>query len=460
MTHLPAMPRHAQVQDMMLIIAAICLAIALGQIRSLIILPGLTWTQSSDIDVSGTVDYNDKLYQNEAISYCDGLALGGYSDWRLPDIKEAYSLILFTGKEPSAYSGSDTTVLTPFIDSSFDWAFGDLTVGDRIIDGQYASTTSYVSTTMDGDATMFGVNYVDGRIKGYPSVLKKYYVRCVRGNTEYGLNNFTDNNDETISDLATGLMWQKSDNTSTEWDDAVAICEAGTTANHTDWRLPNAKELQSIMDYSRSPDTSNEAAINPVFNSTSFINEEGLTDWGYYWASTTHAGGGVSGTENHGTNAAYLSFGRALGFFHSSLMDVHGAGSQRSNGKIDITRGSSSTDVGYGTFYYKGPQGDILRLNNCVRCVREIGDAPCTLGLDLSFLTGTLNIDFTVGTTTLTTWNVYLYVYGIFVPLWSIPLPAISPPVTIPVPIPGFPPIGEIGVLTLLATQEDGVILF
>ncbi|MBF0275616.1 MAG: DUF1566 domain-containing protein [Nitrospinae bacterium] len=338
---------------------------------------GLMWTQSSDIDGSGTVDYSDKKYQSDAISYCSNLTFGGYSDWRLPSIKESYSLILFTGKDASGFSGSDTSVLTPFIDSSFDWAFGDTTsaagiaAGDRIIDAQYASSTSYVSTTMNGNATMFGVNFVDGRIKGYPSSLKKFYVRCVRGNTSYGLNNFTDNNDETISDSATNLMWQKNDTSSTDWDNAVSICEAAITANYTDWKLPNAKELQSIVDYSRSPDTSSNAAINSVFNSTSFTNEQGVTDWGYYWTSTTHADGGSSGTEDSGKNAVYVSFGRALGYFQSSVMDVHGAGAQRSNGKVDISTGNSSLNLGNGTFYYKGPQGDILRLNNYVRCVRQ-----------------------------------------------------------------------------------------
>jgi hypothetical protein len=37
----------------------------------------------------------------------------------------------------------------------------------------------------------------------------KYYVRCVRGNPSYGVNAFKDNGDSTITDTATGLMWQK-----------------------------------------------------------------------------------------------------------------------------------------------------------------------------------------------------------------------------------------------------------
>ena len=33
--------------------------------------------------------------------------------------------------------------------------------------------------------------------------------KCVRGNENYGKNNFINNKDGTITDLATNLMWQK-----------------------------------------------------------------------------------------------------------------------------------------------------------------------------------------------------------------------------------------------------------
>ncbi len=329
----------------------------------------LTWLQSSDITGDGAVDYDDKLYQSEAVGYCENLSLAGRDDWRLHGIKEAYSLIMFSGRDPSS-QGDDSSALQPFLDSAFDWAFGDLDSGiDRIIDAQYASSTLYLSTTMNGNPTMFGVNFVDGRIKGYPTHTKKYYVRCVSGNTDYGFNDFVDNGDQTISDEATGLMWQQDDTVSTNWVDAVSICEAATTASHDNWRLPDAKELHSILDYSISPDTHGAAAINPLFNASSFENEAGDSDWGGYWSSTSH----VNDTGD-GSNAAYLSFGRSLGYMQGSVQDVHGAGAQRSDDKTDVSsepRAQSATGA-TGTFYYKGPQGDILRDNNMVRCVRDV----------------------------------------------------------------------------------------
>ena len=42
---------------------------------------------------------------------------------------------------------------------------------------------------------------------------------------------------------------------------------------YNDWRLPNAKEMQSIVDYSRVPDATGSAAIDPVFSITEITNE-------------------------------------------------------------------------------------------------------------------------------------------------------------------------------------------
>jgi len=288
-----------------------------------------------------------------------------------------YSLIKFNGQDASTYSGSDTSSLTPFIDTDyFTFAYGDTSADERIIDVQYATTTLYVSTTMNGDETMFGVNMADGRIKGYPIIEagsdKVFTVQCVRGETTYAANSFTNNNDNTISDSTTGLMWQKDDSQTTmDWDSAISYCESNTTANYTDWRLPNAKELQGIVDYTRSPDTTSSATINSLFNATSFTNEGGATDWGYYWTGTSHK---KPETTTPGIHAAYISFGRALGYMEDEWLDVHGAGAQRSSPKdssvsLDSTY-TTVTDANGNDAITHGPQGDVVRINNYVRCVR------------------------------------------------------------------------------------------
>ena len=103
---------------------------------------GLMWSQSLDMDGDGDIDANDKMTYSEALSGESDFDLAGYDDWRLPTIKEQYSLILFSGVDPSGYEGTATDGLVPFIDTEyFDFAYGDTDARERIIDSQYASTS-------------------------------------------------------------------------------------------------------------------------------------------------------------------------------------------------------------------------------------------------------------------------------------------------------------------------------
>ena len=87
---------------------------------------------------------------------------------------------------------------------------------------------------------------------------------------------------------------------------------AANYLGHNDWRLPNTKELQSIVDYTRSPDSTNSAAINPIFNCSSITCESGGLDWPWFWTSTTHRS--FDGTTYGGRWAVYVCFGRAAGW--------------------------------------------------------------------------------------------------------------------------------------------------
>lgn len=324
---------------------------------------GLIWQKSPDLNSDGKINVADKKTHTQATSYCDSLVLANQSDWRLPTIKELYSLIDFRGTDPSGYTGSTTSGLTPFIDTRyFDFGYGDTSAGERIIDAQFASSTPYVSTLVE--RSLFGVNFADGRIKGYglQNGSKTFYVRCVRGNSAYGSNSFVDNHDGTITDQASGLMWTQNDSGSgMTWQAALAWVQTKNSATylgHTDWRLPNAKELQGLIDYTRSPDTTASPTIDARFNSTGITNEAGRADYPYYWSSSTHvATGSVIGGA-----AVYLSFGRAMGYMNSTWVDVHGAGAQRSDPKY-----GNPGDYPFG----RGPQGDAIRINNFVRLVRD-----------------------------------------------------------------------------------------
>jgi len=307
-----------------------------------------------------------KMTWDEAMGGADACDAGGFTDWRAPTIKELYSLIQFSG-----YCGASVAESAPFLDVNyFEFAYGDPSLGERIIDCQDWSATEYVSTTMNGDATAFGVNFADGRIKGYPKfdprtgTGHKLYVRYVRGNPEYGVNKFVDHGDGTISDLATGLMWSQADSgQGLNWQDALAWVQSRNAENHlgySDWRLPHPKELQSIVDYTRSPDTTNSPAIDPLFLTTTI----GDNEYPFFWTGATH----VDGPDLSAAGAVYVAFGRGLGWMempplsgHYQLLDVHGAGCQRSDPKS-----GDPADYPYG----RGPQGDVVRIFDFVRLVR------------------------------------------------------------------------------------------
>ncbi len=330
---------------------------------------GLTWQRSPDTNGDGTLTRSDKLTWAQAQARpaeLNAAQYGGYSDWRLPTIKELYSLINFQGVDPSGFFDTDTSGLTPFIDRKyFDFAYGQASRGERVIDSQYASSTLYVHETWRGFTKLFGVNFADGRIKGYDLTMpgggeKSFYVLCVRGNKNYGTNKFKDNGDDTIADEATGLMWAKDDSQKgMNWEDALAWAQSRNQEKylgHDDWRLPNAKELQSIVDYTRCPDTTHSAAIDPVFTCTAITNEAGQEDFPCYWTGTTHGA-------SMGRAAVYVSFGRSMGYMFGQWRDVHGAGSQRSDPKS-----GDPANFPQG----RGPQGDAIRISNFVRLVRSM----------------------------------------------------------------------------------------
>ncbi len=310
---------------------------------------GLTWSRAVDAQ---------KVSLEQAHEMAKEMTLGGYTGWRVPSIKELYSLINFSG-----YTGSPNSLSKPipFINTDyFNFKYGNTQAGERYIDAQWLSSTPYVSTTMNGAQTLFGVNFADGRIKGYGYSRgnndpreKKFYVRFVWGE-EYGKNKFEKMENATILDHATGLTWMADDSGSPmTWQDALAYAKESVHGGNADWRLPNAKELQFIVDYTRSPDTSNSAAIDPLFTSSPITNEAGQADYPCYWTSTTHLDG-----PRPGGSAVYVAFGRAMGQMHGQTMDVHGAGAQRSDPK------TGQPALGH------GPQGDAVRIKNYVRLVR------------------------------------------------------------------------------------------
>ena len=322
---------------------------------------GLIWQKSPDVDGNGTINAADKLTISAAGEHCKSLSLAGQSDWRLPDIKTLYSLMDFRGTDPSGATG--TVSVIPFLDSTyFAFAYGDTAAGEQTSAAQFASSSLYADTSSAEGLKAFGANFAEGSLKAYTlnganGTQMKFFVLCVRGNETYGVNKFSDNGDETVSDQTTGLVWQKADSAKgMNWQEALAYCEGLSLGGKDDWRLPDAKSLQSLVDYSKSPATSNSAAIDALFSATEIKNEAGQSDYPFYWTSSTHAD-----FAGKGAGAAYVAFGRAMGHAANAWADVNGAGAQRSDPKS-----GNPADYPNG----RGTQGEAVRILNYARCVR------------------------------------------------------------------------------------------
>jgi hypothetical protein len=111
---------------------------------------------------------------------------------------------------------------------------------------------------------------------------------------------YTDNGDGTITDTKTGLMWEKlsddgsihdKDNSYT-WDNAFAVKVVGLNggggfAGHTDWRLPNRSELESLVNLGAV-----NPAVSPAFNTacaaSCTVTTCSCTQSSYYWSATTY----------------------------------------------------------------------------------------------------------------------------------------------------------------------------
>ena len=117
---------------------------------------------------------------------------------------------------------------------------------------------------------------------------------------------YTDNGDGTVTDLNTGLMWEEKsrDGSLHDWGnmyvwsgdgsqvtiwDFLDQLNASNFAGHSDWRIPNVRELQSIIENGTLP------PFDPVFNNNCTAGCDlahgcSCTAFYYYWSSTTPAG--------------------------------------------------------------------------------------------------------------------------------------------------------------------------
>jgi hypothetical protein len=211
---------------------------------------GLIWEVKT---YDGSIHDKDNTYnwqdaQNVFIATLNSQIFGGCADWRLPTVKDLTYIV-----KRDTYNPSINTTYFPNTISSYYWS--------STSDAEYQGVTWLVSFN-EGDVISMANYFI-------------YYVRAVCGGQGESLDHFIDNGDGTVSDMETGLMWQKGTVCCLNpWQQALAYCENLVLAGHDDWRLPNINELQSIVDY---------AQYEPSINTAYFPDT-----YGFYWSSTTN----------------------------------------------------------------------------------------------------------------------------------------------------------------------------
>jgi hypothetical protein len=246
--------------------------------------PGATYTWQGALDYAACLNTNNYL---------------GHNDWRLPNRKEMRSLINF-GQSSSA-----------------SWLN---TQGFSNVEGSYWSSSTFAETTQDAWTTVmiWGYAYSETKttdnnawpVRALSTVTPQTgqttcydasgnVIACTGtgqdGDLQEGVAwpspRFTNNNDGTMTDNLTGLMWTQNANApgpagcnpdaTYTWQGALDYAACLNTNNylgHNDWRLPNVNELESLVNIGQS------SPLNWL-NTQGFSNVES-----FYWSSSTFAG--------------------------------------------------------------------------------------------------------------------------------------------------------------------------
>ncbi|MCX7011387.1 MAG: DUF1566 domain-containing protein [Candidatus Sumerlaeota bacterium] len=213
---------------------------------------GLMWQQ---------VDGGEMTWE-AALAYPKQLALAGHSDWRLLTCRELLGIMDHNAQHPAM-----DTKLFPATDAEYWWT-----------GVPEANNPSRVWLVNAGG----GIGPHPLRESQSAGGEKLIHARCVRDLSPAAATattpRFADNGNGTVTDNITGLIWQQSEADSPQtWDAAFLYCQGLSLAGHSDWRLPNIKELWSLVDTNLS---------NPVIYKRSFPQAESTQ----YWSSTTLSG--------------------------------------------------------------------------------------------------------------------------------------------------------------------------
>jgi len=215
---------------------------------------GLLWQQGE----------SPSLNRSQAVTYCDTLTLGGLR-WRLPDAQEAFSILNLGFSNPAV----DPTRFTAG-PAQYWWT----------------STPSVAAGKVWVTNAGGGIGAHDTSESQASGGTRWIAARCVHSDVPArSLHAFTVLTDSVVRDENTGLEWSRYAMSRTVWDSALALAEGSAISGLGGWRLPDIRELRSIVD---------ERLLSPALDTVVFPDAGRLSETGthpgeitrLYWSST------------------------------------------------------------------------------------------------------------------------------------------------------------------------------
>lgn len=280
-------------------------------------LTGLAWAPDGNTmpardggwDTDGTANDGAVMWHH-ALDYVAQLNAEnylGHNDWRLPNVNELDSLLNadvpdsaawlnsngFSNVQSGTYWSSTTSVRASFCAWSVTLGFGSGTV----LDADKSEDHFPVWPVRNGQAGSPARTWRTGQTKCYHNI-SHYEIPCAGtgqdGETQAGVAwpypRFADSGNQAVTDSLTGLIWTKSaktpgpsvctPGTETTWQgalDHIKCLNAHSYLGYNDWRLPNRKEIRTLIDYSRQPPLPPGSPFTDVMAGF----------WDFQWSSTT-----------------------------------------------------------------------------------------------------------------------------------------------------------------------------
>lgn len=259
---------------------------------------------------------------HKARAHCEQASWGGFDDWQLPSTHELHALLDFSTTSPALDRTVFANAPSKFKDEYEQWWKECYWTSTSLADNSAVAWVGMVNSgdISEGSGTPYHVN--DKQAKGWDGC----YARCVRSSTPrkhrrlLQIDRAADQ--PVVADTVTRLFWQACsagqqgrDCSGTaamkDWKSSLAHCQNLTWGGKDDWRLPNVRELRSLVETSRK---------SPAIDATMFPHTP------YYGAGMTHNNAGQfwsATARSYNDFALYVDFRSGFSHFYKQSEGRH-----------------------------------------------------------------------------------------------------------------------------------------